>query len=1338
MILNDSHAPAVRGPRLRTILIGVVASIQLALLYAAAPPAAKDSPDDRSWAVVSGPANDIRFQPLSQADGVPDDTFFQVLHDRRGYLWFTTRKGLIRYDGHRHVLYPGMPLARRFGSQAIPGLLFEGHDGTLWVGSDVLSRFDPSTGAFTPVLRIRAETASAEREVITGILDGPDGKLWVTMQGRRMTAQGLQRSPEPALYQVDPIRRTSVPYPVGPEISGGQPVNMLSITQDKKGTLWLGTSIGLMSFHPPSRSFRLYPHTHPNARMEVSERAFSSLAWDSFGKLWVQVPAGLERFDPLTGEFDRFIEARFYYVTSDSTGRLWLWGGFTGLKVFDPSQPAEGALKVINFTGPYGQPLGTSMIDGLGVDRRGNVWVSPQAGSAVYRHSPALAAFGSHLPDPANPHALSGGEILGIAPGPQGAVWIATNLYGINKFEPRTGRFTRFGGAAPAGRSLPGEIRTIHADRSGTLWVGAEDGTLGHFDPGSGRFTRVAKLKYPVTSMFEDSNGRFWVGSMLRRIWQMDRRTGALTEINIRGGHFAYEDRQGNLWFSYQRELTKLDRSGNVRVIPMGEAPALNRPPFLVRSAHEDSSGTLWLATNVGLYAFDPRNEKSTVYSTQHGLPSEELQCMLPGQDGDLWMSTGEGISRFSIREKRFSNYDEQDGLQGRTFSSYACYAASDGRLFFGGSTGFNAFYPRDILARPQESEVVLTGFQVNGREEPFLGLDAVRLPYRRNGLTFEFAVLNPINPGRIRYRFRLDGKERRWTEVDSAHRQARYTDVSPGDYVFRAEASTDGRSWSPQAAAFRIVIVPPWWGTWWARILAGLLFIGVLTGLHKVRIAALQQRERRLTALVDQRTAELAAARDQAEAANRAKSAFLANISHELRTPLNAILGFSHLLSETGVSGDQQRQIQVINRSGEHLLTLIDDVLDVAKIEAGTQVLALSPCDLLAVVSDVTDMMQIRAQAKSLELQCVQPQDFPRFVRADAPKLRQVLINLIGNAIKFTEVGSVTLRLSTVSEDPSRPRLRFSVEDTGIGIPVEEQSRIFAPFVQARQTSGQGGTGLGLTITRRFVELMGGAIDVQSEPGRGSVFAIEIPVEPALESDVGEVPSDVSQNFSLEPGQPECRVLVVEDNPENASLMEHKLRHAGFLASVAQNGALGVEKFLEWRPHFIWMDIRMPVMDGMEATSRIRALEGGQNVKIAAMTASASKAEKDHVIASGMDDFIVKPYRWREVFQCMERHMGVRYFQQAPAVVQPNRMEPLKPAAFAALPKELVSELTSAVISLDQQQIRPIVAKIAELDSALASALTRCEERLDFTTILNALEMAGGWEEANADSDSV
>lgn len=1308
----------------KTALIAMVA---VAFQVGAAPPPRATVPDgrdaehDRSWAVVSGVARDITFQPMTRAEGAPSETFYQVLQDRRGFIWFSTRKGLIRYDGYQHVVYPGLPMVRKFGdSVAVPGLLHEDRNGSLWVGTDVLSRFDPIKGTFTPVVRPRGEAPKAESEAITSIHDRPDGTFWVGVFCRTFKDGVARLGSEPVLYQVDPVRRTSIRHPISPEIVRDRLVSILAIQEDPRGRLWLGTGIGLMHFDPANRSFHHYPHTHPDPQIEVLNHGFNSLTWDQFGYLWVHMPAGLERFDPRTGRFDRFIEARFKTMTKDPSGRIWLWGEFPGLKVFDPSRPAESALKAVSFTGDFGQSLETSRVDGFGVDRHGNVWASPQVGSPVNRYSPSLTSFGSHIPNPTDPDSLSGGEILGFAEDNEGSIWIASNIAGLNRFDPGSGRFTRFKGVSGRSKSLPQEIRSIYQDRSGTLWIGGEHGTVGLFDQKSGRYTHIAQLKYSVTSMFEDSTGRFWVGDLLRPIQFVDRRTGAITKTGVKGGHLTFEDRHSNLWFGYPPGLNKLDREGNLRLISIREPDASDPGVMMAKSIYEDSGGLLWVASNKGLYALDPRSEKAVKYSTTHGLATEDLRCMLPDTDGNLWMSTAEGISRFSLSENRFYNFDERDGLQGRAFNSWACYAARDGTLYFGGSTGFNAFHPRHILARPPEPPVILTSLLINGKQAPVAGVEYTQLKHRQNSLTFEFAVVNSINPGKIRYRFRLDGYEKRWTEADAAHRQVRYLDLPPREYVFRAEASTDGRSWMPNGVAFRFVIVPPWWGTWWAKAFATLLAAGLLLGVHRLRIAALERREQHLAALVEKRTAELEYARDQAEAANRAKSAFLANISHELRTPLNAILGFSRLLRDSGVSSEQREKVQIINRSGEHLLTLIDDVLDLAKIEAGREELVKTPCDLAAIVNDVTEMMRVRAQAKNLELICTRPEDFPRSVWADAPKLRQILINLLGNAVKFTDAGTVTLRATTAPESGGRLRLRFEVEDTGAGIPREDQARIFEPFVQGGQSGKQKGTGLGLTITRRFVELMDGTIELESELGRGSRFIVEIPVEAAPDSALPDARPLQEEVPRLAPGQPEYRVLIVDDNPENGMVLEQMLAQSGFQVRTAPNGALGVEQFQQWRPHFIWMDVRMPEMGGMEATRRIREMEGGREVKIAAMTASAFMSERGAVMASGMDDFVGKPFRVREVFECMEKLLGVQYSQGAPA-------EPclLRPAALAELPRQMRRELADAVVSLDQQRIQSAIDKVKQVDQASASALSRLVEGLSYTAILSAIETA-------------
>jgi signal transduction histidine kinase/CheY-like chemotaxis protein len=619
---------------------------------------------------------------------------------------------------------------------------------------------------------------------------------------------------------------------------------------------------------------------------------------------------------------------------------------------------------------------------------------------------------------------------------------------------------------------------------------------------------------------------------------------------------------------------------------------------------------------------------------------------------------------------------------------------------------------------------VILTSFQIKDKAAPISGIGELELSYRQNGFSIEFAVPNAASPWKLRYRFRLEGLENRWVEVDSAHRVARYTGVAPGGYVFRAEASTDGRSWNPGGVALKIRILPPWWGTWWARSLAMLVLVGLLLGAHRLRVDALHRRQRLLAGLVEEKTAELESARNQAEAANRAKSAFLATMSHELRTPLNAILGFSGLLRDSGVTGTQREQVNIISRSGEHLLTLIDDVLDLAKIEAGKHVVAIASCDLHLLLNDVIEMMRVRAQSKNLELVCDMNPDLPRFVMTDAPKLRQVLINLLGNAVKFTSEGTVTLRLRAPAADDGRVLLHFEVEDTGIGIPAEAQGRIFEPFVQEGETTVQKGTGLGLTITRRFVELMNGTIGLESAPGRGTRFTVELPAELAQGVETAAPQAGHEPRFVLEPGQPEWRVLVVEDNPGNAMVLEQLLHQAGFRVRVAGNGALGVEQFRKWRPHFIWMDLRMPEMGGIAATRIIRALDGGEDVKIAAMSASALKSERDELLASGMDDFVSKPYRPKEVFESLARHLGVRYSQQGPAVGgSPEGGWIVRPEALAALPRPLFNDLKDAVVSLDRERIRSVSERVKETDEALSSALDRLVERFAFTAILGAIE---------------
>jgi PAS domain S-box-containing protein len=483
-----------------------------------------------------------------------------------------------------------------------------------------------------------------------------------------------------------------------------------------------------------------------------------------------------------------------------------------------------------------------------------------------------------------------------------------------------------------------------------------------------------------------------------------------------------------------------------------------------------------------------------------------------------------------------------------------------------------------------------------------------------------------------------------------------------------------------------------------------------------------LTQYQTRLEETVQQRTEELRLSLEAAEAANKAKSVFLANMSHELRTPLNAILGFSNIIHmDPQLPKNQRRNVDIISRSGEHLLTLINDVLQMAKIEAGGVELANTPFDLGGMVRDVIDMMQMRAKDRNLQLVIDQSSKFPRYIVGDAARLRQILINMIGNAIKFTKEGSVNLRLGTKHNESSH--LLIEVEDTGPGIAKQDQKHIFEPFVQLSKQGENKGTGLGLTITRQFVQIMGGQISLKSALGKGSLFTIDLPMTEAAERDIAQAKQlPIGNVTGLAPGQPEYRILIVEDQLDNQLLLTNLLQSVGLRIKVAENGKQGVELFQRWQPHLIFMDRRMPVMDGEEATRTIRELPGGQSVKIVAVTASAFNEQKKSMIDAGVDDFIGKPYHLDEIYTCLSNQLGIRFQYEESKETQKHTYK-LTPEMVAVLPEKLRNELQGALESLESRKIYMSIQQVAAYDQELYSSLIQCAENFDYPAILQALK---------------
>jgi signal transduction histidine kinase/DNA-binding response OmpR family regulator len=454
-----------------------------------------------------------------------------------------------------------------------------------------------------------------------------------------------------------------------------------------------------------------------------------------------------------------------------------------------------------------------------------------------------------------------------------------------------------------------------------------------------------------------------------------------------------------------------------------------------------------------------------------------------------------------------------------------------------------------------------------------------------------------------------------------------------------------------------------------------------------------------------------------QAEEANLAKSRFLSTMSHELRTPLNAILGFSGLMRNDLNLNDEQRQnLDIINRSGEHLLSLINDVLDMSKIEAGRVVLEIAPFDFGVLVRDIMDMLSKRAEIKGLQLLLDQSLEFPRYIKSDQEKLRQVIVNLVGNAIKFTHRGSVTLRVGVKSGDA----LIIEVEDSGVGISEADQQRVFEPFVQLGQQS-QKGTGLGLAIVREYIRLMGGQIEIQSTAGIGSLFRVILPLQRATGAEIISPGVEEGAVIGLKSGQPDYRILIVEDQYENELLLQRLLVNAGFDVKVAKSGAEGIALFQSYHPHFIWMDKRMPVMDGIETTRRIRALPGGLDVKISAVTASAFANQRDELLAAGMNDFVCKPYRPAEIFDCMVRQLGVQFVHAKARQTEPESS--ISPVSLSDFPEALRLEFSESLVLGNTELLEKLLIRITRHNPELGKVLEQHVSAFNYLPVLNALD---------------
>jgi ligand-binding sensor domain-containing protein/signal transduction histidine kinase/DNA-binding response OmpR family regulator len=1226
-------------------------------------------------ALLSQPRQ-IRFKQISSEQGLSNSTIEVIFQDRQGFMWFGTRDGLNRFDGHQMVVYRYSATDPNSISDNYIRCIFEDKAGTLWIGtSNGLNRFDARTGLFIRFQFNKENDRSLSNNLVTSIYEDKEGRLWVGT-GNWLN---LFRPGEQAFTRFRP------------ENAGKTAANQIyCIEEDGNDHLWLGTENGLYRFNNKQGRFSMYEHS-PSGRKTPTAIRVLKKALD--GNLWLGTEDNglyLAHPDFRTLEPFRHVEKEVHSLGSDlvrsilidSKGSLWVGTVNGGLNLFLPNQKAFQ-----HFQNEPDNPSSLSQrtVSALFEDKQGNIWVGTHRGG-INVYTPNRQNFGLYRQEP-NTNSLSYNDVRCFYEDRQGMIWIGTDGGGLNRFDPSTNKFKHYR-YDPYNRNSPGSDEVLHitGDSDGNLWISTWGGGLNLLNPETGTFTRF--LHQPedsrsissnyVQQVFEDDQKRLWVATYYGGLNLFDPKTKTFQRVvsdknhltHLMGNNFVSicQDAQKNIWFGTD--------DGGLNCLESRSQEFIHyfvneeKMPDL-RVLFVDSQGRLWVGRD-GLYLFNQNKKTFSLFPDRAGLAAEFIKGITEDEAGQFWISTANGLTRLDPRTGMFKQYNTADGLQGPEFEVNAYLKTSRGQMFFGGINGFNAFYPKDIQVNRFVPPVYLTDFFVsNERIEPgdkhsllqhtISTTREIKLSYAQASFSFAFAALNYIIPENNQYAYRLRGLDDAWNYVGN-ERKATYTNLAPRRYEFEVKAANNDGIWNETPTVITIIITPPFWNTWWFKTIIGfLLFAAAFAFLFLKRRYELQQLEK-----------------TKQEEMHQMQLQFFTNISHEFRTPLSLILGPLEKLQKEEQNKTFRHYYLTMHRNASRLLALVNELMDFRKVEAGVLKLKVMPGNLELFLQEIAEEFQSVAEEKSIRFSVQILDDFPT-LWFDRQVLEKIIVNLISNSFKYTSSGgTITVMAGSTRQQlpisfsnelilkhnyPGKDYVYIQVSDNGIGISKDSIHHLFDRYYKISESHL--GSGVGLAFVKSLTFLHKGSIQVNSERHRGTEIIIGLPISKddyAQEEHWMQIPKEAVVKIESMDSKYETlpadrtkaadkrqqirdvakHILIVDDNEELRQFLRDSLSDQ-YQVWEAVDGYSGLVLAREKHPDLIISDVMMPGMNGHQFCKHLKEENETAHIPFIMLTAKAAVESKIEGIESGADFYFSKPLQTELLLLTIRNVLGHR-----------------------------------------------------------------------------------------------